>query len=72
MRFSEVNLLGVYVAPITIMMFGAWILLILLRRIVDGLGLTRRIWHPTLLWLSVYIMVLTAIVHIAAFSGFDR
>ena len=32
MRFAEINLFGVYVAPISLMMIGAWLVTIALRR----------------------------------------
>jgi predicted Co/Zn/Cd cation transporter (cation efflux family) len=33
MNFTEINLFGVYVAPISLMMIAAWLILIPLRRI---------------------------------------
>jgi Protein of unknown function (DUF1656) len=37
MRYTELNLLGVYVAPIAPMMVAAWVLLIPVRRLADRL-----------------------------------
>jgi protein AaeX len=48
MRFTEVNLFGVYVAPISVMMLAAWLFLIALRRGADHFGLLRHVWHPAL------------------------
>src|SRR5262249_23657610 len=48
MRFTEINLLGVYVAPISAMMAAAWLILIALRRIANRFGLLRFVWHPAL------------------------
>ncbi len=33
MRFTEINLFGVYVAPISVMMVAAWVITIELRRV---------------------------------------
>lgn len=62
MNFAEVNLFGVYVAPVSLMMVAAWLVLIPLRRLADRLGLLRHVWHPTLVVFSIYIILLSAIV----------
>ena len=66
MKFSEVDLLGVYVAPISWMMVAAWLILIALRRVADRFGLLRYVWHPALFVFSVYMIVLSSIVLLAA------
>ena len=48
MSFVEVDLFGVYVAPISVMMVAAWIVVIALRRVADHFGLLRHVWHPAL------------------------
>ena len=62
MNFTEINLLGVYVAPISLMMIAAWFVLIPLRRIADHIGLLREVWHPALFWFAIYMIVLSGIV----------
>jgi hypothetical protein len=62
MRFTEVDLFGVYVAPISLMMIGAWLMVIPLRRLADRFGLFRQVWHPALFWFAAYMIVLSAIV----------
>ena len=62
MRFSDVNLFGVYVAPISLMMVAAWLILIALRRGADRLGLLRHVWHPALFVFAVYMILLSSIV----------
>ena len=62
MRFTEINLFGVYVAPISIMMIEAWLITIVLRRIADRWGLLRYVWHPALFVFSVYIIVLSSFI----------
>jgi hypothetical protein len=66
MSFAEVNLFGVYVAPISVMMVGAWLVLIALRRVADHFGLLRHVWHPSLFVSAVYMIVLSSIVLIVA------
>jgi hypothetical protein len=65
-RFTEINLFGVYVAPISVMMVAAWAVTIGLRRIAARFGLLRYVWHPSLFVFAVHIIVLSSIVLIAA------
>ena len=60
MRFAEINLFGVYVAPISLMMVGAWFVTVALRRVADRFGLLRYVWHPSLFLLALYVIVLTS------------
>ena len=62
MRLSEVNLFGVYVAPISGMMVVAWLATIALRRVADRFDLLRYVWHPALFVLAVYMILLSSIV----------
>ena len=61
MRFTEINLLGVYIAPISVMMLAAWVVTIALRRAAARFGLLRHVWHPALFVLCIFVMVLSAI-----------
>ncbi|MCA1452583.1 DUF1656 domain-containing protein [Bradyrhizobium sp. BRP22] len=69
MSFSEINLFGVYVAPISLLMAAAWLILIALRRMVARFGLLRHVWHPALFVLAVYIIVLSCVVLVAGYRG---
>ena len=62
MRFTEINLFGVYVAPISVMMVAAWFVTIWLRRSAARFGLLRYVWHPSLFVFSVYMIVLSLMV----------
>ena len=62
MRLSEVNLFGVYVAPISVIMVVAWLATITLRRVADRFDLLRYVWHPALFVLAVYMILLSSIV----------
>ena len=66
MRFTEINLFGVYVAPISMMMIGAWLVTIALRRVADRFGLLRYVWHPALFAFALYVIVLSFWVLIVA------
>jgi hypothetical protein len=62
MRFAEVDLFGVYVAPMPVMMAAAWLVLIALRRAGNHFGLLRHVWHPALFVFASYMIVLSSIV----------
>jgi hypothetical protein len=62
MSFTEVNLFGVYVAPISVMLVAAWLVLIALRRAANHFGVLRHVWHPALFVSAVYLILLSSIV----------
>jgi hypothetical protein len=61
-RFTDINLLGVYVAPISIMLIEAWLITFVLRRVAARWGLLRYVWHPALFVFAVYIIVLSSLI----------
>lgn len=66
MSFVEINLFGVYVAPMSLMMVAAWVVTIALRRVADRFGLLRHVWHPALFVFACYMITLSSIVLILA------
>ena len=62
MSLSEINVLGVYVAPISLLMLVAWVVTIGLRRSAARFGLLRHVWHPAMFVFAVYMIVLSTIV----------
>jgi hypothetical protein len=62
MRFTDINLFGVYVAPISVMLVAAWFVTIALRRVAARFGLLRHVWHPALFVFAIYVIVLSSIV----------
>ena len=62
MRFAEVDLFGVYVAPMSVMMVVAWVITIGLRRFAARFGLLRHVWHPAVFVFAAYVIVLSSIV----------
>jgi hypothetical protein len=69
MSFTEINLFGVYVAPISVMMVVAWFITIAPRRIATRFGLLRYVWHPALFVFAVQIIVLSSWILIVARSS---
>ena len=66
MRFTEINLFGVYVAPMSMMMVAAWAITIGLRWFAARFGLLRYVWHPSLFVFAVHVIVLSSMVLVAA------
>jgi hypothetical protein len=62
MSFTEINIYGVYIAPISLMIVAAWLLLIPLRRAAVHVGLLHRVWHPPLFEFAIFMIVLSSIV----------
>jgi protein AaeX len=69
MSFAEINLFGVYVAPISLMMVGAWFVTIALRRVASRFGLLQYAWHPALFVFATYIIVLSSWILLVARSS---
>jgi Protein of unknown function (DUF1656) len=61
MSFSEINVFGVYIAPMSVMMLAAWLVTMVLRRVASEYGLLRHVWHPALFVFSIYLIVLSSI-----------
>lgn len=66
MKFAEVDLFGVYLAPVSLTIVGAWLVTIALRRIAGRFGLLRHTWHPALFVFSIYVIVLSSWILTAA------
>ena len=66
MRFTDINLFGVFVASMSVMMVAAWVVTMSLRRFAARFGLLRYVWHPSLFVFAVYMIVLSSIVLVIA------
>ena len=66
MKFFEIDLFGVYVAPIVLPMVAAWFVTIGLRWTATRYGLLQHVWHPALFVFSIYIIVLSSMVLVIA------
>jgi hypothetical protein len=62
LKFFEIDLLGVYVAPISLLLVAAWFVTVALRRVASRFGLLDHVWHPAMFVFSVYIIVLSSMV----------
>lgn len=62
MSFVELDLGGIYVAPISALLVLSWIATVLLRRIADRFALLTKVWHPPLFVGAVYVTVLSLFV----------
>jgi hypothetical protein len=62
MPFREVDVFGIYVAPIAVLMLIAWLALVLVRWIADRVGLTYEPWHPALFNAALYLILLSVLV----------
>jgi hypothetical protein len=52
----------VYVAPLSVILAVAWLMLLIFRRAAVFTGLSRYVWHPALFSLAVYVILVSAIV----------
>jgi len=66
LKFVEINLLGVYVAPIMPLMIAAWLVTVGLRRAAARVGLLQHVWHPALFVFDIYIILLSSMVLLIA------
>ena len=66
MKFTEINLFGVYVAPMSVMIVAAWFVVIVVRWAASHFGLLRYVWHPALFVFAVYMVVLSSMVLVVA------
>jgi hypothetical protein len=65
-RFTEIDVSGVYNAPMSLMMVAAWLVTIALRRVASYFSLLRYVWHPALFVFAVYMIVLWSMALIVA------
>ncbi len=59
---SEVDIAGIYVAPIAVYALAALPILLVLRWVFWQAGVLGRVWHPALFEFAVYCIVLSALV----------
>ncbi len=69
MRFVEINLFGVYVAPAALILVAAAVAFVLLRRATNRIGVLRHVWHPALFELAVYVILVSGVTLFLAYRG---
>ena len=62
MRFAEIDLLGIYVAPVAPLMLAAWLIAAVARRMAERWDLLQHVWHPALLMTAFYALILAALI----------
>jgi protein AaeX len=62
LKFFEINLLGVYVAPMSILMLAAGLATLVWLRVAGRFGLLRFVWHPALFVLALYMIALSSML----------
>jgi hypothetical protein len=58
----EATLLGVLFAPIVLYAVVAFVMFVILRRLLGRLGLLRFLWHPALFEVALYVSILSLLV----------
>jgi protein AaeX len=66
MKFTEIDLFGVYVAPISLLLVAAWVITIGLRWMAARYGVLNHVWHPPLFVFAIYLIILSSITLLAA------
>ncbi|UEM06231.1 DUF1656 domain-containing protein [Skermanella rosea] len=62
---KELDIAGVYVAPILGWALVALVVWTMLRRLIDGLGASRWIWHRGLFDAALFVIVLGGVAAVA-------
>jgi protein AaeX len=66
MRFTDIDLFGVYVAPMSLLLVAAWGIAIGLRWVAARYGLLNHVWHPALFVFALYLVILSSITLLVA------
>ncbi|MEG6509949.1 DUF1656 domain-containing protein [Methyloligella sp. 2.7D] len=66
---GQFDLYGVFVPSLMAWMLAAFLLSVLLRRVLNAVGLYRFVWHRPLFDLALYVLLLGAVV--ATANGFS-
>lgn len=71
-HFVELDIFGVYVAPMSAMMVVAYVILLILRRVALWTGFLRVVWHPALFQVALYLIILSLLVLLSFSIGMSR
>jgi len=55
-KFAEIDVFGVYLAPLSLLLVAAWVVTFALRRVASRYGLLRHVWHPALFVFAAYVL----------------
>jgi hypothetical protein len=59
---TEISIGGVYLAPIVVYAIAAALIFVVLRFILGHAGVLRRVWHPALFEVALFLCVLSLLV----------
>lgn len=62
MGFFNFDLFGVYVAPMAFVLLACWAVWLLVRRLLDAVGVVSLIWHPALFFAGLYAVMASSAV----------
>jgi len=65
-RFVEIDVFGIFVAPISVGLLVGWTITSGMRRVAARFGLLRHAWHPALFVFADYVILLSCMVLIVA------
>ncbi|MEW6340494.1 MAG: DUF1656 domain-containing protein [Pseudomonadota bacterium] len=55
---GEIDIFGVFVPSVLVLMFVAYLINLVLRKLLAGIGFYRFVWHRAIFDLSIYVLVL--------------
>jgi hypothetical protein len=59
---TEINVMGIYVAPIVIYALVTIPIFLICRWVLGMIGLWRFVWHPALFEIGLFISILSLVV----------
>jgi len=60
--YSELNLQGIYMAPIVLYALIALPVFLVLRFVLARIGFFRLVWHPALFETALYLSILSLLI----------
>ena len=63
--FGDFNVFGIYVPRMLVLALLAYLVNLLLRRILARLGVYRLVWHPALFDLALFVLVLGGMAQVS-------
>lgn len=68
--YGELDIFGVYIPTILALAMAAYLVNLMLRRVLARTGLYRIVWHRALFDVSLYVLVLCALCALA--NGYSQ
>jgi hypothetical protein len=58
---DQIDLFGAYVSPVVLVMLACAAVWLFLRHLADALGLLPYLWHPSLFFTALYVIMLSLV-----------